>query len=53
MRQFKSRLQAQRFVDVHVAVYKLFNLGRHVISARHCRELWQGAFASWEKAVTF
>ncbi len=51
MRRFKSRLQAQRFVDIYTAVHNIFNLGRHVISAHHYRELRQGAFASWEKAV--
>jgi len=51
MRRFKSRRQAQRFLDVHAAVYNLFNLGRHLISSRHYRESRQSAFASWEKAV--
>ena len=51
MRRFKSRLQAQRFLDVHAAVYNLFNLGRHLICARHYRELRRSAFASWEKVA--
>jgi putative transposase len=51
LRRFKSKLQAQRFLDVHAAVYNLFNLGRHLVSARHYRKLRQIAFASWEKAV--
>ena len=51
MHRFKSKLQAQRFLDVHAAVYNLFNLGRHLISARHYRESRRRAFASWEKAV--
>lgn len=51
MSRFKSALQAQRFLDVHAAVYYLFNLGRHLVSARHYRESRQGAFAFWEKAV--
>ena len=51
MRRFKSKPQAQRFLDVHAAVYNLFNLGRHLICARHYRESRQRAFASWEKAV--
>jgi putative transposase len=51
MRRFKSRLQAQRFLDVHAAVYNLFNLGRHLICAYHYRKLRHSAFASWEKAV--
>jgi putative transposase len=52
MRGFKSKRQAQRFLDVHAAVYNLFNLGRHLICARHYRELRHSAFVSWEKAVT-
>ena len=51
MRRFKSRVQAQRFLDVHAAVYNLFNLGRHLISTRHYRELRHNAFASWKQAV--
>ena len=33
MRRFKSTAQAQRFLTVHAAVYNLFNLGRHLVSA--------------------
>ena len=33
MRRFKSVGQAQRFVSAHAAVYNLFNLGRHLVSA--------------------
>ncbi len=51
MRRFMSMSQAQRFLGVHAAVYNLFNLGRHLVSANHYRSLRQGAFASWEKAV--
>ncbi len=51
MRRFKSSHQAQRFLAVHSAVYNLFNLGRHLISAEHYRTLRQGAFVSWEKAT--
>jgi putative transposase len=51
MRRFKSRLQAQRFLDVHVAAYNLFNLGRHLISAPDHRNSRQRAFAAWENAV--
>ena len=46
MRRFKSRVQAQRFVDAHAAVYNLFNLGRHLISARHYRQLRHSAFSA-------
>jgi len=34
MRKFKSVEQAQRFLDVHGAVYNLFNLGSHLVSAK-------------------
>jgi putative transposase len=48
MRRFKSTHQAQRFLSTHTAVYNLFNLGRHLIPARHYRVLRQRAFASWK-----
>ncbi|MFT6878990.1 MAG: putative transposase, partial [Granulosicoccus sp.] len=41
----------QRFLGAHAAVYNLFNLGRHLISARHYRALRTSAFASWKEAV--
>ncbi len=37
MRRFKSMQQAQRFLTVHAAVYNLFNLGRHLVSAKNYR----------------
>ena len=51
MRKFKSIHQAQRFLNAHAAVYNLFNLGRHLVSADSYRFFRQRAFASWEKAV--
>jgi len=48
MRRFKSVCQAQRFETAHAAVYNLFNLGRHLISAKHYRIFRQRAFASWK-----
>ena len=51
MRRFKSITQAQRFLGVHSAVYNLFNLGRHLISASHYRLFRLCAFASWKSAV--
>ena len=51
MRRFKSTNQAQRFLGIHAAVYNLFNLGRHLISAKHYRLFRQRAFASWEYAT--
>jgi len=51
MRRFKSPAQAQRFLHSHAAVYNLFNLGRHLISADHYRNLRVSAFAEWSRAV--
>ena len=51
MRKFKSVSQAQRFLSNHAAVYNLFNLARHLISAEHYRIFRQRAFASWKCAA--
>ena len=51
MRRFKSTQQAQRFLSVHAAVYNLFNLGRHLTSARNYRVFRMRAFASWKYAA--
>jgi len=51
MRRFKSMRQAQRFLGIHAAVYNLFNLGRHLVSAAHYRNLREGAFVSWANVV--
>jgi len=51
MRRFESVHQAQRFLSVHAAVYSLFNLGRHLISAKHNRAFGGRAFASWKCAI--
>ena len=51
MRRFKSLKQAQRFLDVHAAVYNLFNLGRHLVSAETYRFFRLRSFASWKTAA--
>jgi len=51
MRRFKSVRQAQRFLGAHAAVHNLFNLGRHLASADHYRNLKGSAFTEWERAV--
>jgi putative transposase len=51
MRKFKSAQQAQRFLGAHAAVYNLFNLGRHLVSAENYRYFRLRAFSTWEKAV--
>ena len=47
----KTMRQAKRFLGVHSAVHNLFNLGRHLVSAKHYRAFRQGAFASSECAT--
>ncbi len=47
MRRFKSTQQAQRFLSVNALVYNLFNLGRHLVSAKYYRLLRQRALLSW------
>lgn len=51
MRKSKSVHQAQRFLNAHAAVYNLFNLGRHLVSAENYRYFRLRAFTTWEKAV--
>ncbi|MCP4982824.1 MAG: IS6 family transposase [Gammaproteobacteria bacterium] len=51
MRKFKSMKQAQRFLCTMSAVYNLFSLGRHLISARNYRMLRARAFATWQDVV--
>lgn len=50
-RRFKSTKQAQRFVTAHAVVQNLFNLGRHLVSANHYRDLRVSAFSEWSRAV--
>ncbi len=49
--EFKSVKQAQRFLNVHAAVYNLFNLGRHLVSAETYRFFRLRSFASWKNAA--
>jgi putative transposase len=51
MRKFKSMHQVQRFLGAHAAVYNLFNLGRHFVSAENYRYFRLLAFGTWESAV--
>ncbi len=51
MRKFKTMNLAQRFVAVHAAIYNLFNLGRHLVSAKIYKLFRLRAFASWEIVV--
>ena len=51
MRRFKSVSSAQRFLSAHAAVYNLFNLGRHHLSAKNYRLFRLRAFASWKSVA--
>ena len=51
MRRFKSPQQAQRFLTVHAAVYNLFNLGPHLVSAKNYRIFRLRAYATWNCAT--
>jgi putative transposase len=42
VRRFKSPGQGQRFLNIHAAVYNLFNVGRHLVLATHYRLLDKG-----------
>ncbi len=53
MRLFKSTQQAQGFLTVHAAVYNLFDLGRHLVSAKNYRFFQMRAFASGNYAAAF
>ncbi len=48
MRRFKSAQQVQRFLNIHAAVYNLFKLGRHLISAKHYRQLREFTFGEFQ-----
>ncbi|MGK0176973.1 MAG: putative transposase [Lentimonas sp.] len=52
MRKFKSAKQALRFLNAHAAVYNLFNLGRHLVSAETYRYFRLRSFASWKNVAT-
>ena len=51
VRRFKSVGQTQKFLSVYAAVSNLFNLGRHLVSADHYRNLRIRAFNEWGRVV--
>ena len=51
MRKFKSLGQAQRFLTVHGLVQNRFRVGRHLLQARHHRELRGRAFIAWREVT--
>lgn len=54
MGRFKLISHAQIFLDAldaYAAVSNHFNLGRHIVSANHYRNLREGAFNNWGRAI--
>ena len=49
--EYKSEKQAQRFLNAHAAVYNLFNLERHLVSADTYRHFRLRSFESWKNAA--
>ncbi|MGK0342883.1 MAG: putative transposase [Candidatus Azotimanducaceae bacterium] len=48
---FKSAKQAQRFLNIHAAVYNFFNVARHLVAAETYRYFRLRSFASWKNAA--
>jgi len=49
--KLRSYRVAQRFLGAHATVSNLFNLGRHLVSSNHYRDLRECAFSEWSMAV--
>lgn len=47
MQQFKSPGSAQRFPAVHVSIYSIFNVQRHLISRNTLRQFRDEAMLVW------
>jgi putative transposase len=51
LERFKSVRSAQRFLSTHAAVYNIFNVQRHLISAESHRVLRAAAMTTWREVV--
>ena len=49
--RFKSARSAQKFLSTHAAVYNIFNVQRHRISAQSSRMLRAAAMTTWREVV--
>ena len=51
MQRFKGARSAQKFLSTHSAVYNIFNVQRHLISAQSHRVLRAAAMTTWREVV--
>jgi putative transposase len=51
VQRFKSARSAQKFLSTHAAVYNIFNIQRHLISAQSHRVLRAAAMTTWRQVV--
>jgi putative transposase len=51
MQGFKSAGSAQRFLSIHAATYNIFNVQRHLTSARTHRAFRASAMQTWREVV--
>jgi putative transposase len=51
MQRFKSARSAQKFLSAHAAIYNIFNVQRHLISAQMHRVLRAAAMTTWREVV--
>ena len=51
MRRFKSHRHAQRFLSAQGPINNLFRIGRHLLNARHYRELLDRSFTMWNEVT--
>jgi hypothetical protein len=49
--KFATNPGPSRFVEAHAAVSNLFNLGRHLVSANHYRNLRVSSFTEWSRVI--
>ncbi len=50
--RFKSPGSAQSFLNIHAAVYNLFNIDRHLVSRRTMKEFRSHAFRQWRDVTS-
>jgi putative transposase len=51
MQGFKSAGSAQRFLSIHATIYNIFNVQRHLTSARTHRAFRASALQTWREVV--